>query len=101
MSTSKIGDRLALTNLVHLATIDSSDAAMRQMPLPVRAMPSHIAVEVLSPIPRVYTRRGAAARAAETASVTWEMVPSTSYNYMQSQIEGIDVRILMDVHRRP
>jgi len=75
------GDRAALKSLAHFCRMLSVWTARRNSPLPALAIPSHMAVETLFPIPRVKTLRGALDD--RTHSATSAVVSSTSYAYVR------------------
>ena len=52
-------DFAAFTSLAHFPNMSSVAVAIRHTPLPVRAMPSHMAEEAEEPIPSVNTRNRA------------------------------------------
>ena len=60
-------ERPARMSLAHLSVSSSVLMAMRQVPLPSLAMCSHMAVDVVFPIPRMNMRSGACGAALATA----------------------------------
>lgn len=60
----------APSNFEHFPKMPSAEVVSKHSPFPARAMPRHVAVDTVDPIPRVKTRRGASGGARATASAT-------------------------------
>ena len=72
-------DLAALTSLAHFPNTSSVAVAIKQIPLPVRAIPSHMAEEADEPIPSVNTRKRALSGADCTFFDTRASVASMLY----------------------
>ena len=68
----------AVKSFVHFPTMPSDVMVIRQTPLPARAIPSHIAVEVVEPMPSVKTRNAVSDEDVATALSTSLTQPSMS-----------------------